>query len=69
MPWDSQTGEQIFSREQVIGIIGRLGFRGAEADRLLQGLRFPATLSVLQEHMAQHGITHDSIISAMGGSP
>lgn len=69
MSHDPRSQERIFSREQAIAILNRIGIREGEADRLLKGLTFPITLTELQEHLAQYGITHDSLMSDFGGSP
>ena len=61
--------EPTWSREHVFEVLARLGFRGPDADRLVEGLTFPVTFAELQGHMAKFGITENWLISEMGGSP
>lgn len=57
------------TREQALQVLSRVGIRDAEADRLLSGIEFPATLSQILAHLGEHGITLDSLTDTMGGSP
>lgn len=66
---DPRSEEPTFSREHVVALLERLGFRGAEVEGFLQGSTFPMTVKELQDWAAQHGMTRDSVISALGGSP
>lgn len=69
MSGDPRSEKPTLSREHVVAVLERVGLRGAEADRFLQGARFPMTMKELQVRAVQHGMTRDSVISALGGSP
>ena len=57
-----------FSRQHVIDMLNRMGYTelAEEASRVLPD---PVDISQLEELGIQHGLTHDDLISQMGGSP
>jgi hypothetical protein len=57
-----------FSRQHVVDVLNRMGYTqlAEEASRVLPG---PVDISQLEALGIQHGITHDDLISEMGGSP
>lgn len=57
-----------YSRQHVIDILNRLGYAelAEEASRVLPD---PVDIDQLGELALQHGLTHDELISRMGGSP
>jgi hypothetical protein len=57
-----------YSRQQVIDLLNRLGHTqlAEEASRVLPD---PVDLDQLSAWAMQHGLTHDDLISQMGGSP
>jgi hypothetical protein len=57
-----------FSKQHVIDILRRAGFAEA-ADEALRALPDPVELEALAQWAQQYGITHDELISRMGGSP
>ena len=69
MSRDARSEQVRYSREQVVAVLARIGIRGAEADAILHDLTFPMTWAELQERAGRHGITHDMLISELGGSP
>jgi hypothetical protein len=57
-----------FSRQHVIDVLRRAGFAEA-ADEALRVLPDTVELEELARWAQQFGITHDELISRMGGSP
>ena len=57
------------SRDDALGVMARAGIRGAQADELLSGIEFPATLTEIFAHLGKHGIDMASMTDMMGGSP
>ena len=57
-----------FRREEGVEILRRTGFN-AEAEEAARVLPDPVDLDRVAQWAQQHGITHDMLISAMGGSP
>lgn len=57
-----------FSKQHVIDVLNRLGHTelAEEASRVLPD---PVDLSQLEALGMQYGLTHDDLISQMGGSP
>jgi hypothetical protein len=57
-----------FSRQHVIDVLNRLGYTelAEEASRVLPD---PVDINQVEELGLQHGLTHDDLISRMGGSP
>jgi hypothetical protein len=60
---------QIVSRDHVIGVLTRAGMPASEAEQAISGISFPAELEFLLNHLGRQGITHDGLISRLGGSP
>ena len=59
--------EQI-SRQHVVDELNRLGLREL-ADEASRDLPDPVDLDRLEAWGMQHGLSHDEIVSRMGGSP
>jgi antitoxin component HigA of HigAB toxin-antitoxin module len=59
---------QEYSREHVIGLLNRMGHHQL-AEEAARALPDPADIEVISEWMMEHGLTHDDLISQMGGSP
>ena len=59
---------QQYSRQYVIDLLNRMGYTdlAEEAPRVLSD---PANIDQLSAWLMQHGLTHDELISRMGGSP
>jgi hypothetical protein len=57
------------SRDHALGVLARVGIRGAQADELLSGIKFPAPLTEILAHLGKYGIDMDSMTDKMGGSP
>ena len=57
-----------FSRQHVVDVLNRMGYTqlAEEASRVLPD---PVDISQLEELGVEHGLTHDDLISEMGGSP
>jgi hypothetical protein len=59
---------QQYRREHVVNLLNRLGYArlAEEASRVLPD---PVDIDQLSTWSMQHGISHDDLISQMGGSP
>jgi hypothetical protein len=57
-----------YSRQHVVDLLHRLG-RPELADEAARVLPDPVDVDQLSEWSMQHGLTHDDLISQMGGSP
>jgi hypothetical protein len=57
-----------YSRQEVVEKLRRAGLREL-ADEAMRHLPDPVELEDAQEWGMRHGITRDSLISLMGGSP
>ena len=57
-----------YTRQEVVDILRRAGLHGA-ADEAMRELPDPVDLDQIQEWGMRHGLTKDSLISLMGGSP
>jgi hypothetical protein len=57
------------SREHVMAVLERAGLPWGEAREATADLDFPASLSVVTAHLARYGITHNSPVDRLGGSP
>jgi hypothetical protein len=57
-----------YSRQWVVDTLRRIGYL-READEALRSLPDEIELKQLQEFGDRHGISHDELISRMGGSP
>jgi hypothetical protein len=57
-----------YSRANVVGLLSNMGYPdlAAEASRALPD---PVDINQLSQWMFDHGLTHDDLISQMGGSP
>jgi hypothetical protein len=61
--------EALYDRSHVELVLTRAGVPDELRNVLLNELRFPIRLEALQAVLAAHGITHDGLISRLGGSP
>lgn len=57
-----------YSRKWVVDMLRRLGYQQA-ADEALRVLPDDIDLEQLEKFGDQHGISHDELISRIGGSP
>ena len=57
-----------YSRQYVVDIMNRLGYREL-ADEASRDLPDPVDIDRLQAWVTQHGLSHDELVSRMGGSP
>ena len=55
-------------RQWVVDLLRHAGYRQA-AEKAEQELPDPVTLDQVRKFADRHGISHDEIISQMGGSP
>jgi len=55
-------------RQQVVGLLRRLGYHEA-ADEAARALPESVSMEQVREFAERHNITHDELISRMGGSP
>jgi hypothetical protein len=58
-----------YDRSHVESVLTRAGVPVEQRTALLDEIRFPIALDALQALLARHGITHDGLISRLGGSP
>ncbi len=57
-----------YDRQWIIDLLQRLGYT-KEADAAAQALPDQVSADELRKFGDQHGISHDELISRMGGSP
>lgn len=60
---------QTYDRHHVESVLRRVGLPPERRSEILAELDFPIELPALQAFLAPFGITHDALISHMGGSP
>ncbi|HEY2079981.1 MAG TPA: hypothetical protein VGH53_26940 [Streptosporangiaceae bacterium] len=61
-------GVEQYSRQHVVDVLNRLGYAQV-AEEASQVLPDPVDADWLAEWSLQHGLTHDDLVSHMGGSP
>jgi hypothetical protein len=61
--------EALYDRSHVELVLTRAGAPEDVRNVLLNEIRFPIRLEALRTLLAAHGITHDGLISRLGGSP
>jgi hypothetical protein len=59
----------MYDRQHVDAVLKRFGIAQDQRNAILDEIHFPLDLDALQAVLAVHGITHDGLISGMGGSP
>ncbi|MFL6117009.1 MAG: hypothetical protein ACJ786_37500 [Catenulispora sp.] len=60
---------EMYDRQHVDSVLKRIGVPTDRRNAILDEIPFPIDLDGLQAFLAAHGITHDGLISGMGGSP
>jgi hypothetical protein len=60
---------EVYDRLQVDSVLKRIGVPADRRNAVLDGIHFPIHLDALQAILMAHGITHDGLISRLGGSP
>lgn len=60
---------ETYDRQRVDSILKRVGVPEDQRSAILDEIAFPVGLDALQAFLARLGITHDDLISRMGGSP
>jgi len=58
-----------YDRSHVESVLTRAGVAVEQRTAILDEIRFPIELDALLTLLARHGITHDGLISRLGGSP
>jgi hypothetical protein len=61
--------DKLYDRQQVDSVLKRVGVPEDRRTAILGEIHFPIHLDALQTFLAARGITHDGLISRMGGSP
>lgn len=61
--------DELYDRQHVDSVLKRVGMADERRNAVLDEIRFPIHLDALQAFLAARGITHDGLISRMGGSP
>lgn len=61
-------GVEQYSRQHVVDVLNRLGYAQV-AEEASRDLPDPVDADWLAEWSLQHGLTHDDLVSHMGGSP
>jgi hypothetical protein len=71
MPGENRSRDphQIVSRQHVIDVLTRAGMTASEAEGAISGISLPAEVGSLLNHLGSQGLTHDGLISRLGGSP
>jgi hypothetical protein len=59
----------MYDRQHVDSVLKRAGVPEVQRNVILDEIRFPIHLDALQVFLAARGITHDGLISGIGGSP
>jgi hypothetical protein len=60
---------QTYDRQHVESVLTRVGVPTDRRNAILDEIHFPVDLGTLQAILAPLGITHDVLVSRMGGSP
>lgn len=60
--------QEQYARQYVVDLLNRLGLRDL-ADEALRELPHPVDFHRLMAWCVQHGVSHDDVVSMMGGSP
>ena len=60
--------QQQYSRQYAVDLLKRLGYREL-ADEALLELPDPVDVRRLEAWCAEHGLSYDTLVSRMGGSP
>ncbi len=60
---------EMYDRQHVDSVLKRIGMPTDRRNSILDEIPFPINLDELQAFLVAHGITHDGLISGMGGSP
>lgn len=61
--------DERMSRAETLSMLSRVGIRGARADEMLTGLEFPVNKTAFYKHLEPYGVSRDTLIDDMGGSP
>jgi hypothetical protein len=59
----------MYDRQHVESVLIRVGVPAERRNAILDQIHFPVDLDALQGFLTPLGITHDALISRMGGSP
>jgi hypothetical protein len=59
----------MYDRQHVDSVLTHVGVPKDRRDAILDQIHFPIDLDALQALLAPHGITHESLVNRMGGSP
>lgn len=60
---------EMYDRQHVDSVLERIGVPPDRRNAILDEVDFPINLDDLQTFLTARGITHDGLISRMGGSP
>jgi hypothetical protein len=60
---------EMYDRENVDAVLRNIGMPKDRRNAILDEIQFPIDLDALQAVFEPLGITHDALISRMGGSP
>lgn len=58
-----------YDRQHVESVLKRVGVPEAQRTSILSQIQFPVDLQALQGYLEPLGISHDYLVSRMGGSP
>jgi hypothetical protein len=61
--------DELYDRQHVDSVLKRVGVSEDRREAILDEIHFPIRLDALQAFLTARGITHDGLISRMGGSP
>jgi hypothetical protein len=60
---------EMYDRKHVDSVLKRVGMETDRRNAILDEIQFPIDVDALQALFGPLGITHDTLISGMGGSP
>jgi hypothetical protein len=60
---------EMYERQDADSVLTRVGVPRERRNAILDEIHFPIHLDALQAFLAPFGITHDDLMSRMGGSP
>lgn len=60
---------QLVTRDSVVAVLTRSGIDPTSVADVLDSIRFPAPLHEVAERFGARGVTRESLLDALGGSP
>ena len=60
---------ELYDKQHVDSVLARVGVPKEQRDTILADVQFPIPLETVQAILAPYGLSHDSLVDRMGGSP